>query len=511
MEKLLSKNPTTGEIIRELDVTSIDSLPEIFQRARVAQEKWSALSPRKRAGALISLRETIINQIDDLAALIAQENGKPLFEAMMNELFPSVELITYFAKKAPRILKDQVIHLGLMKHRTSYLNYWPLGTVAVISPWNYPFMLPFCEIVMALAAGNAVVFKPSEVTPVIGLKIQQLCEEAGLPSNIVQTLIGGPELGAALIEQKPAKIFFTGSVPTGKKIMAAASKHLIPVNLELGGNDAMIILADADLDYATSAALWGGFSNSGQVCASVKRILVHESIASSFVEQLKAKVTQLAATDLGAITFERQKDIYASQIDEAKSRGATFVTGGEFSANRTSLAPTIVTGPQIESMDIYNNESFGPIVAVTTFNSVDQAIQKANHSRYGLLASVITKNLGLAEVIAKQLQVGTVTINEVVYTAGLPETPWGGLKDSGFGRTHSQQGLLEFVNVRHIHKPKSLLFVFKSLWWFPYTPHQYATFRQLFEVYRKGSFAKIKAIPLLLWNFVHFMKKEKRL
>ena len=511
METLLSKNPATGEVIRQLDLTPLGTLPEIFQRARTAQEKWSALSPRKRAGALISLRETIINHIDDLATLISTENGKPRFEAMVNELFPSVELITYFAKHAPRILRDEVINLGLMKHRTSYLNYWPLGTVAVISPWNYPFLLPFGEIIMALAAGNAVVFKPSEVTPIIGIKIQELCEEAGLPSNIVQTLIGGAELGAAIIEQRPAKVFFTGSVATGKKIMSAASKFLIPVNLELGGNDAMIVLADADLDYATSAALWGGFSNSGQICASVKRILVHESIATAFIQQLKEKVAQLEPTDLGAITFEKQKDVYENQLQQARARGATFITGGDFSKDRCSLAPTIVTGPQIESMDIYNDETFGPIVAVTTFNSVDQAVQKANQSRYGLLASVITKNLGLGEVIAKQLQVGTVTINEVVYTAGLPETPWGGLKDSGFGRTHSKQGLLEFVNVRHIHKPKSMLFVFKSLWWFPYTTHQSATFRQIFELYRKGSFAKIKAIPLLLWNFVQFIKRERRL
>jgi acyl-CoA reductase-like NAD-dependent aldehyde dehydrogenase len=522
---LISRNPATGETIKELEMTPLESLPAIFARAREAQVAWGALAPKKRAFYLLLLRETLINRVDEIAELISKENGKPRFEAMANELFPCVDMLTYFGKHTRRLLRDKPLKLTLMKHRRSYLNYWPLGVVAIISPWNYPFLLPMGEIITALAAGNAVIFKPSEVTPLIGLKIQELCEEAGFPANLIQTVVGDGQAGAAIIRQKPDKIFFTGSVPTGKRIMAAASEQLIPVNLELGGKDAMIVLADADIDFATSAALWGGFSNSGQVCASVERLLVHESIAEHFADVLKAKLAQLrqgpshltgrgeaGTNDLGAITFERQKFIYDRHIAQAREKGARFIAGGEYSdSSRRYLTPTLVTGPGIESLDIYNEESFGPVLALTTFRSVSEAIQKANHSPYGLLASVITKNIALGEEIARQLQVGTVTINEVTYTAGLGETPWGGVKDSGFGRSHSEIGLYEFCNVRHIHKPRSRLFIFKSPWWFPYTPYQHAMFRELFNLYRRSWFDKLKAVPMVLWNFVQFVKNEKRL
>lgn len=502
-------------------MTPIPDLPRLFENGRAAQVKWAALTPKKRARQLLHLREALLNHVDDLADLISKENGKPHFEALVNELLPSVDMVGYFAKRAPKVLADHEIPMSLMKHRQSVINYWPLGVVAVISPWNYPFLLPWGEIIMALAAGNAVVFKPSEVTPLTGLKIQELCGQAGLPEHLVQTVIGDGSVGAAIIEQKPAKIFFTGSVATGKRIMAAAAQHLIPVNLELGGKDAMIVLADADIDFATSAALWGGFSNSGQVCASVERIIVHESIAEHFLDVLRAKLGLLrqggskaqGGNDMGAITFEKQKDIYAQHIAQAKSAGARFIAGGEFAdgESRRFLQPTIVTGAQIENLDIYNEETFGPVVAVTTFKTVDEAVRKANKSRYGLLASVITRDHPLAEEIARRLEVGTVTINEVTYTAGLGETPWGGVKDSGFGRSHSEAGLLEFVNIRHIHKPRSRLFVFKSFWWFPYTNHQAAMFRHMFNLYRRSWTEKLRAFPHFLWSFVQMIKNEKRL
>ncbi len=518
MQKIVSKNPATGAVIQELDATPITSLPDIFARSRAAQHAWASLSPKRRATVLLQLRETIINRVDELVDLISQENGKPRFEAMMNDLLPTVQLITYFAKKGPKLLRDRRIPMSIMKHRSSYLNFWPLGVVTVISPWNYPFMLPMGDIVMALIAGNSVIFKPSEVTPLIGLKIQDICDEAGLPPDLIQTVIGDGTLGAALIQQKPNKIFFTGSVGTGKKVMAAAAEHLIPVNLELGGKDAMIVLSDADLDFTTSAALWGAFSNSGQVCASVERAIVHESVAEPFIAQLKEKLGKLRQgpstgneNDLGSITFQKQAETYERQIAQAKQQGLNFVTGGEMSADKRFLKPTIVTGAQVETSELYKDETFGPTLAVTTFRSLADAVRKANDSRYGLLASVFTRNTPMGEQVAKQLEVGTVTINEVTYTGGLAETPWGGVKESGFGRTHSDLGMLEFVNMRHIHKPTSRLFIFKSPWWFPYTDYQYAAFRQMFNLYRRHWSDKIRAIPHFLLNLVQFIKREPRL
>jgi acyl-CoA reductase-like NAD-dependent aldehyde dehydrogenase len=520
MAVLISRNPATGEVLKELEMTPVSDLPRLFDQARAAQAQWAALSHKKRARYLIHLREALLNHVDEIADLISRENGKPRFEAMANELLPSVDMLGYFASRAPQVLKDRKIPMRLMKHRKSYLNYWPLGVVAVISPWNYPFLLPIGEIIMALVAGNAVIFKPSEVTPLTGLKLQELCGEAGFPEHLLQTIIGDGSLGAALVNQKPGKVFFTGSVSTGKKVMAAAAQHLIPVNLELGGKDAMIVLQDADIDFATSAALWGSFSNSGQVCASTERILVHESIADRFLDNFKAKLGLLRQgpshsmnNDLGAITFEKQKDVYERHLSQARQDGATFVTGGDFvdASSRRFLKPTIVIGPKIESLDIYNEETFGPVVAVTTFKTVDEAVRKTNASRYGLLASVITRNPSLGEDVARRLEVGTVTVNEVTYTAGLGETPWGGVKESGFGRSHSDIGLYEFVNVRHIHKPRSRFFVFKSFWWFPYTSYQYAAFRQMFNLYRRSRMERLRAFPHFLWNFVQMIKNEKRL
>lgn len=515
--KLTSKNPATGDTLAEIDPTPHENLPTLFARARTAQKVWATRSVGARTEILLQIREALINQADEVAALISRENGKPLFEALSNEVLPCVELLTFFASHSERVLEDQNIPMGLMRHRESYLNHWPLGVVAVISPWNYPFLLPFGEIMMALVTGNAVIFKPSEITPLIGLKIQDLCETAGLPHDLLQTVIGDGATGAAIIQQRPNKIFFTGSVATGKKIMAASAEHLIPLALELGGKDAMIVLPDADLDFATSAALWGGFSNSGQVCASVERLLVHENIAEKFTALLTEKMgklrqnpSDLNETDLGVITFEKQKTIYESQLKEAADKGAK-ITGGVFNSMHTALQPTLVTGKDIEALEIYNEETFGPVIALTTFKSVQEAIEKANNSKYGLLASVITRDLALGESIAKQLEVGTVTINEVTYTAGLPETPWGGVKNSGFGRKHSEMGLLEFVNIRHIHKPRVSAFVFKSFWWFPYTPFQHQTFRQMLELYRRSWYRKAKALPHFIWNFTQFIKNERRL
>lgn len=517
MAKLASRNPATGELIRELELTSVEDLPSIFARARQAQIYWATLPLKERAQYLLQLREVLLNQVDDVVELISLENGKPKFEAMVNELLPCVDMLTYFAKKAPKLLRNKSIPLTLMKHRKSYLHHWPLGVVTVISPWNYPFLLAFADIIMAAVSGNTVIFKPSEICPSVGIKIQELFNEAGFPPYIIQTVIGDGALGAGIIQQKPDKIFFTGSVATGKKVMAAAAEHLIPVNLELGGKDAMIVLPDANLDFATSAALWGSFSNSGQVCASTERLLLHERIAEPFLKLFNEKANLLRQgpsaerqNDLGAITFEKQKLTYDRHINEAREKGAK-ISGGEFSEDRRFLKPTIISGDGVEGLEIYNEETFGPVVAVTTFKSLNEAIQKANDSKYGLLASVITKDISLGEQVAKQLAVGTVTINEVTYTAGLGETPWGGIKESGIGRTHSDIGLYEFVNLRHVHLPKSKFLVFKSLWWFPYTPFQYATFRQFFELYRRNWLDRLAALPHFLWNFLQFIKKEKRL
>lgn len=514
-QTIVSRNPATGETLQTFNATAISELPALFDRARAAQEKWAARRLKERCAFLLDLRETLLNHRQEIIQILTLENGKPAIEALSSEVLPIVGLLSYFARKAPALLKKRKIPMATMWHRSSELEFWPLGTIAVISPWNYPFHLPMGDIAMALVAGNAVIFKPSEVTPWIGAKIQELCELAGLPPGLLQTIQGDGQLGAALVKSKPDKVFFTGSAATGKKIMSMAGEQLTPVNLELGGKDPMIILPDADLDYASSAALWGSFSNAGQACASTERLIVHESIAPAFLELLQRKISQLRLqgpdSDLGTITLEKQKDIYERQLKEAREQGAEILTGGSFAPGRTRLEPTLVAGPGVESLQVYREETFGPVVAVTTFRTLDEAIKKANDSAYGLLASVMTRDLALGERVARQIQAGTVIINEVLYTSALAETPWGGIKESGIGRTHSDLGMMEFVNVRHIHKPKSRLFVFKSWWWFPYSRHQYELFQQVAELFRRSWVDRIKAVPLVLWNLVKMLKDEKRI
>jgi acyl-CoA reductase-like NAD-dependent aldehyde dehydrogenase len=514
MDKVVCRNPRTGETLREIPKTRPEDLTGIFERAARAQKLWSRVSPKQRARKLRQLREILVRKRDEIANVIALENGKPEFEALAFEIMPSVELLTYFAGMGPRALKDKEIPLRnpMLRYRKSILTYVPLGTIAVISPWNYPLLLAFGDIAVAVLAGNSVIFKPSEYTSWVGQKIQELFDEAGFPEGLVQTCYGDGSIGAGIIDQRPAKIVFTGSVNTGKAIMKQASQYLIPVTLELGGKDAMIVLADANLDYATSAALWGGFTNSGQACASVERLIVHESIAGDFTEELKNKIALLSAdSDLGVCTMDRQKQVYDDHLQDARGRGAEFIAGGILSQDRTRMLPTLVGGKAIEDAKIYNEETFGPVIAMTTFRTTQEAIQKANRSPYGLLASVITSNISLGEEIARELEVGSVMVNEALFSAGLPETPWGGMKDSGFGRKHSEMGLYEFVMPRHINRPRLGILTFKSFWWFPYTPYQKELFRAWIDMYRSGLFAKLVRLPHFLWCFIQFLKNEPRI
>lgn len=513
MDNLISRNPRSGEILKQFPVTKAQDLDQVFARAKRAQERWAKESVSTRAKKFLQLREVLVRKSESFAETIHLENGKPRVEAITTEIIPSLELLTYFAERAKKILKDRAIPLRnpLLVSRQSYLNYWPLGTVAVIAPWNFPLYLAFGDIALAVLSGNAVVFKPSEYTPWIGARIQELFDEAGFPIDVLQTVQGDGSLGAALIDHAPAKVFFTGSAKTGKLIMAQAAKRLTPVVLELGGKDAMLVLPDADLDLASSAALWGGYVNSGQVCASIERILVPENLSDAFTEKLMTKIAAVPSDNWGVITMDNQKKVYEAHLADARSRGLKIETGGDFNTERTKFQPTIVRGAGIEESLVYREETFGPVVAVATYRNIPEAIEKVNDSQYGLVASVFGRDLSLAESVAKELHAGSVLINEVTYTAGVPETPWGGLKESGMGRKHSDQGLLEYVNVRHIHKPRYSWLSFKSIWWFPYSPFQAELFRTWVKTYRTSLFERLKVLPHLLWSLVQFLKKEPRI
>jgi len=500
---LISIDPSTGEEIGRVPLMDAAEVAAAVAKARVAQPAWAGLSYRDRARFILRAREVVLDQLEEIAKLISRETGKPVTEAIAMEIVPTLDLMHYFADNTKQLLKRKRISLGQYNFmaRKSYIVYKPLGVVGIISPWNFPWATPLDEIVMALMAGNAVVVKPSELTPFTALKIADVFKQAQLPDGLLQIVTGDGTTGAALVEAGVNKIMFTGSVNTGKRVAEAAAKHLTPVVLELGGKDPMVVFEDANLENAARAAIWGAFCNSGQACASIERCYVHESIADKFVD-LVVKETGLlkqdkASTDnidVGAMTNERQLEIVEDHVSDAVQRGAEVRTGGHRLDGSKGWfhQPTVVTNVD-HSMKLMRDETFGPVLPIMTFKTDDEGVRLANDSIYGLTASVFTGDIDRGKRVAEQIDAGTVMINEVVYTHAVAQTPWGGVKQSGYGRTHGTLGLLELVSAQHIHVnaiPKVA-----DVWWFPYSKRAGALFRDFARRFTTGSL--LNSIPLL--------------
>jgi succinate-semialdehyde dehydrogenase/glutarate-semialdehyde dehydrogenase len=493
--EIISINPATGEEIGRVPLMTAAEVSAAVLRGRQAQGAWSQLSFRARAQFILKAREIVLAQVDEIAALISRETGKPPAEATSMEIVPTLDLMNHFARNTERLLERQKIDIGQygLMGRSSYIVYKPLGVVGIISPWNFPWATPLDEVVMALMAGNAVVLKPSEFTPLTALKIGEVFKQAKLPEGLVEIVTGDGSTGAALVEAGVNKIMFTGSVATGKRVAAAAAKHLTPVVLELGGKDPMIVLEDANPTNAARAAVWGGFANAGQACASIERCYVHESIAKQFIELVVDETRRLKignptddGVDLGAMTNERQLGIVEDHIQDAVQQGARIETGGHRVENRGGWfhEPTIVTNVD-HSMELMREETFGPVLPIMTFTSDDEAVRLANDSIYGLTASVFTGNIARGRRLAERIDAGTVMINEVVYTHAIAQTPWGGVKQSGYGRTHGLLGLLELVTPQHIHVNRVPWL--PDVWWFRYTTGAANLFRGFARRFTTGS------------------------
>jgi len=493
--ELISRDPSTGEENGRVPLLDADEVAAAVNRAHAAQPAWAKLSYRERARFILRAREIVLAQLEEIAKLISRETGKPASEAISMEIVPTLDLMHYFAKHTAQLLDRRRIDIGQynLMARSSYIVYKPLGVVGIISPWNFPWATPLDEVVMALMAGNAVVVKPSELTPLTALKIASVFKQARLPDGLLEIVTGDGSTGAALVEAGVNKIMFTGSVNTGKRVAEAAAKHLTPVVLELGGKDPMIVLEDADLENAARAAIWGAFCNSGQACASIERCYVQESVAEKFID-LVVKETRLLkqdkastdAIDVGAMTNERQLKIVEDHVGDAIARGAKLRTGGHRLNDSSGWfhQPTIMTGVD-HTMKLMREETFGPVLPIMTFKTDDEAIRLANDSIYGLTASVFTRDTSRGRRIAEQIDAGTVMINEVVYTHAVAQTPWGGVKQSGYGRTHGRLGLLELVSAQHIHvngMPR-----IADVWWFPYTKQAGELFRGFARRFTTGS------------------------
>jgi len=496
--EIVSYDPATGEEIGRALLASLEDVRQAVAHARAAQPAWANLSFRNRARVILQARHLMLAEREEIALLVSRETGKPVAEALSMEIVPTLAAMHYFAHASEKLLSPQKIDIGQygLMGRSSSIVFKPLGVIGIISPWNFPLATPADEVVMALMAGNAVVLKPSELTPLIALKIGDIFSRAGLPMGLLEVLTGDGTTGAALIDARVDKIMFTGSVATGKRVAEAAAKYLIPVVLELGGKDPMIVLEDADIENAARGAVWGAFANAGQACASVERCYVQESIASKFIEQVVAETESLKqglgtdkGVDIGAMSNERQLQIVSDHVDDAKLRGARILTGGRRGANLEGLfyEPTVLTDVD-HDMLIMRDETFGPVFPIMTFKTEDEAIKLANDSVFGLTASVWTRNIRRGRRIAERIDAGTVMVNEVVYTHGIAQTPWGGIKDSGYGRTHGRMGLLELVHPQHIHVNRFSFL--PDLWWFRYSPRAGKLFGGLASHFTTGSIMK---------------------
>jgi acyl-CoA reductase-like NAD-dependent aldehyde dehydrogenase len=493
--EIICHDPATGEEIGRAPLTMPEEVARAVGRAREAQRAWGAKSYRERGKVIMAARDVILKEMEEIAFLISIETGKVVAEAISLEIAPALDLMQYFARKAASLLGPRRIGLGQywFMGRISYEIYKPLGVVGIISPWNFPFATPLDEVVMALMAGNTVVLKPSELTPLTGLKIQEVMIRAGLPEGVLQVVTGDGSTGAALVAAGANKIMFTGSVATGKRVAESAAKYLIPVVLELGGKDPMVVLDDANIENAARGAVWGAFANCGQSCSSVERCYVHEDISEQFISAVVRETQRLhqgngteKSIDLGSMSSERQLRTVELHVNQALANGATALTGGERLRDVAGAfyPPTVLTNVN-HDMDVMCEETFGPVLPIMTFRTEDEAIQLANDSDFGLTASVWSNSIPRAQRMAARIDAGTVMINEVLYTHGIAQAPWGGVKQSGLGRTHGRAGLLELVNAQHIHVNRFPLI--PDLWWFNYDEGAGQLFRGFARRFASGS------------------------
>jgi acyl-CoA reductase-like NAD-dependent aldehyde dehydrogenase len=494
------RNPATLETIAELPTASTAHVAEAVGRARKAQALWRTRSFAQRAQLLYRFRDLLIDEQERLADILTSESGKPAAEVYGNELFYLCDVIGFWAKNAAKFLEPEKIrpHLLMFKTKKVISEHHPMGVIGIISPWNFPLVLTAGDAIPALMAGNAVVIKPSELTPLTALFVVEIAQRAGFPQDLLQVVIGGAETGEVLIDHVDM-IAFTGSVEVGKQVMRRAADRLIPVSLELGGKDPVIVLKDADLERAANACVWGALMNSGQVCTSVERVYVEEPVYQTFVDKIVQKVRALRQgpsneeVELGSMTSEEQFKKVSAQVSEAVARGAKALTGGRANPNFSGLyyEPTVLVDVN-HDMTVIQEETFGPVLPVIKVRDADEALRLANDSRYGLDACIFTRDRQRARQLAENLFAGTVCINDGLVNYIIPDTPMGGVKDSGFSRRHGAEGIRKYCYQKSIVIDR---FGLKSEFpWFPASAKKTMQIRRLVGLlWRSGWSNKLRS------------------
>ncbi len=443
-------NPATGEQFGTIPMTSPEEVQRAAEEMRAAFPIWSAKPVRERIRILRKFQAVLIEAQDEITAVINQDCGKSRQDALI-ELFITVDMLAQSARRVPRWLRRRRVSSGLYIFKRCYVEYRPHGVAAVIAPWNYPLTLALPPALSALLAGNTVILKPSEVTGATGLLIEDLIRRVPELAPFVRVVHGDGRVGAALVEARPDFIFLTGSTPTGRKVMKAAADHLIPVACELGGKDAMIVLEDADLSAAARWGVWGAFFNAGQTCMAVERVYVVEAVYEEFLRQTLAYTEQFksgysaeldGASGFGPITDPRLVKVIERQLEDALAKGAHILTGGK---QRGMFFDPVVIVDVDHSMLLMREETFGPIMPIVKVKDEAEAIRMANDSSFGLGGSVWSRDLRRAQNAARQMQTGSIIVNDSIAQFGVPLLPFGGVKDSGFGRIHGEEGLMQFV------------------------------------------------------------------
>ncbi|MBI5726300.1 MAG: aldehyde dehydrogenase family protein [Ignavibacteriales bacterium] len=489
-ERKLTKciNPATFDIIAEIPEHTTEELQSAIASSREAQKVWSRMPLPERKAALRKVAGYIASHADELAKTISDATGKTRIDAMSTEVLPSAMAVSYYAKRAGSILKKKRLMPGniLLANKWTYVTRVPYGVVGIISPWNYPFGIPFHEVAMALMAGNGVVLKVASQTLTVGNAIAECVAAAGLPEGLFAHVnLPGKIAGDAMIDGGVDKLCFTGSVPVGKYLMKKAADRLLPISLELGGNDAMIVCADANIKRAAGGALWAGLSNSGQSCAGVERIFVESKIYDEFVRELKSQLTKLRqgndvdfSVEIGSLTTAGQLETVRAHFKDATEKGAEIFVGQSKQGenNIGYFHPPVILEKVTPDMLTMEEETFGPLLTVDSFTTIEEAVLKANSGKLGLTASVWTENKKLAHEMAAKLESGAITINDHLMSHGMAESPWGGFKESGFGRTHSYLGLEAMTQPRAVIDDV-MPGLQKNLWWYPHSKEVYMGLR----------------------------------
>jgi len=471
--RLALVNPATLEPLGEVEIASSQDVGAAVERARKAQPDWGSLGVRERGRFMERALRTLVQRQDDFLNVLVSETGKPRAEALATEILTACDALQFYAKRAPHALADRKLPLHLMKTKQLQLVHRPLGVVGIITPWNFPFILALNPSVQALMAGNAVVLKPSEATPLCARMLEELFESAGLPEGIFNVVQGDGSTGEALTRADVDKVAFTGSVDTGRRVAEQCARRLLPCSLELGGKDPMIVCADADLERAARGAVYGAFANSGQVCTSTERVYVVEDIAEPFLEKVLRETATLrqgasGEFDVGSLIRAEQLSVIEEHVQDALAKGASVLAGGRRNPDCEGIfyEPTVLVDVN-HDMKVMREETFGPLLPIMRVRDEEEALRLANDSRYGLNASVWTRSRHRGRQLARAIDSGSAVVNDCMLTYGVTESPFGGVKESGLGRVNGEIGLQSFSRLQSILVDR---FGGRSEFlWYPYT------------------------------------------